>query len=175
MSDSLTVPAFDDLPEWEQEVIHDARVYVGDLDQDADDRYLQDDEWASILQATVRDFNRTRPYTTFDIDTFPEGLQGVLSIGLMYHFALSRSNRLIEDVPVSGYQGPYVDRSQLWQRWNQRANELRPEWKTARNMAKLLFLPSGVGTVSAHSFAGQFAPMTQMLRGLPSWSNGARG
>ncbi len=174
MADSLTAPAYDDLPEWEQELIQDARIYVGDLDTDVADRYLQDDEWTSVLAFAVKDFNKTQPYTNFEVDEFPEGLSGVLGYGLLYHFALARSNRYIEEVSVSGYQGPYVDRSQLWQRWNQRAMDLKPEWKSARNRAKLLFLPRGVGTVSSHSFGGQFASITPLLRGMPSW-NYARG
>ncbi len=170
----LTAPSYEDLPDWEQEIIEDARIFVGDLDPDNADRYLVDDEWTAVLGMAIRDFNKTQPRTSFDYDSFPEDLSGVIELGLLYHFALARSNRFIERVAPTGYQGPNVDRSVLWQRWNQRAQELRPEWKKARNRSKLLFLPQPAGTIDSYSFAGKYSQPTSRLRGLPSWATGIR-
>ncbi len=162
--------SYNDLPEWEQELIDEVRVIMGDIDTDAADQYFTEDQWAVILQTAIRDFNRTRPTTDFDIDGFPEVYSGVIALGLFYFAALSRSNHLIEDLPVQGYAGPYVDTSVLSQRWGSRAAEVFPLWKRTRNRAKLEFLPAPAATIDQYNWHGRnAAPVIPILRSLPSW------
>ena len=85
----MAVP-YDDLPDWEQELIDDARVIIGDVDPDAPDRFFSDDGWSLLLGSAVRDFNRARPYTDFTADNFPEGLADILELGLIYKASASR-------------------------------------------------------------------------------------
>lgn len=128
-----------------------------------------DQQWASILLTTVRDFDRTRPPTSFGAENFPQNFAAVLELGLLYHGALTRSNHLIEDIPISGFQGPYADTSVLSQRWSARANDLKPHWIHTRNLSKLEFLPKPAGTVNQYSWFGQTASIIPVLRALPSW------
>ncbi len=70
--------AFIDLPSWQRDLIEDARILLGDLDEDENDRFFTDDHYAVLLMATARDFNRARPATHYQLESFPENLGAVL-------------------------------------------------------------------------------------------------
>ncbi len=161
---------YSELNEWAQDLIDEVKILIGDVDPDEADKYFTNDQWAIILGLTVRDFNKTRPTTNYGIVDFPEPYTALMEMGMMYFAALTRSNHLIEYLPISGYAGPNIDFSQLWTRWNQRANDLRPMWIKSRNLAKLEFLPHGAGTVDVNGWYGrQSASIIPVLRALPSW------
>ncbi len=161
---------YDNLPDELQDLIDEVRILMGDIEENEEDRLFTDNQWATILQATINDFNRARPFTDFTVDSFPGGFIGLLELGLAYHVALVRSNHLIEEIPIQGYQGPNIDLSQLHSRWSARAQELRPHWTSHRNKAKLLFLPKPVGTVNTYGWYGQTASVIPFLRALPTWN-----
>ncbi len=161
---------YHNLPDYLQELIDDVKVIMGDIDEDEEDRMFTDNQWATILQTTVRDFDRTRPPTNFGVESFPQNYQAVLELGILYFGALARSNHLLEDVPIVGYAGPNVDTSQLHGRWSARARELQPVWINTRNRAKLEHLPKPVGTVNQYNWFGTSASVIPFLRALPSWS-----
>ncbi len=163
--------AYDSLPDVWQELIDDVKVLIGDIDPDEEDQMFTVNQWATILQATIRDFNRARPHTDFVIESFPANFVGLLEIGMLYFGSLSRSNHLLEDLPIQGYQGPNVDTSVLHQRWASRAQDIWPLWRDSRNKAKMLFLPKPVGTVNLYgNYWGQSASVIPALRALPSWN-----
>jgi hypothetical protein len=98
----------------------------------------------------------------------------VLELGTLYFAAAARANHWRERAPMQGWQGPYVDRSQLYARWDAKASELKPEWQRARNVAKLAYLPTPAGTVGEWGWYSRSASVVPILRALPTWQY-ARG
>jgi hypothetical protein len=160
------------LPPWEQDLIEQAKMVLGDLDPDTADQYFTNDQYATVLAAAVRDFNAARPKTDYAPDVFPASQADTLFLGLLYWASISRSSRFIEELQVQGYAGPNIDLSVLRQRWMDRANEIKPVWERKRNLAKLeVGLPMPVGTVDTWSTWGRMsASVIPMLRALPSWN-----
>ncbi len=171
----MAVASYTSLAQWQKDLITEGKMLLGDLDTDSRGMYFSDDQYAIILKYAIDDFNGTQPTTSFALDSFPDSISGVLMFGFLWKAAITRSAKLIERVPVSGYAGPYADRSILHGRWLSFAQELYQEWKKHRNVAKLKFLPKPVGTVDAsYNFYGMNASYLPALRALPSYAY-ARG
>ncbi len=160
-----------DLPGWEQDLIDEVQLFMGDLDPDETSRYFTDDQYATILKAVVHDFNRTRPKTNYGAADFPQSHEGVLYLGLLYHASMARYGAVFEYLEIKNYAGPNIDLSHLRDLWGQRWKELQPEWFRVRNAAKLEFLPTGVGTVDMNgNWVGRSASIVPILRAMPSWN-----
>ncbi len=158
-----------------QELVSDVQVFIRDIDEDVDDRLLDNDSWARILRYVIREFNVFQPVTSFSIDSFPtdELHMGVLQLGLAYRVASAITNGKVEDLAPQGYAGPYFDTSQLQNRWQSREVEARAAWADALPTVKLEHLPMGVGTV-LYGFSGpgsSYAGILQDYRGLPPFTH----
>jgi len=163
------VPTYADLNLEEQNLVDKIRILMGDQEQADGSAFLTDDEWAVVYDTVLKDFNSARPRTTFVAGSAPDFIFGPIEYGMLWLGAQTIANQFLGRLPVQGYQGPYVDTSQYYERFSRRAQEMYPIWIKARNRAKMYWMPRGVGTVDRTTYFGQSAVQVPLLRSLPSW------